>query len=53
MALDANDPRNRLWPWILEKADRTTDLTSHSHLDILYFLVKEKNDVIVHPANRL
>jgi hypothetical protein len=36
-----------LWPCILKDADDWTKEDSHSHLDILNFLVKEKNSILL------
>lgn len=41
-----------LWPWILKKADTWTVETSQSHLDILYFLIKEKNANLLQNVHR-
>lgn len=34
-----------LWPWTLARANKTTLFDSHSSLDFVFFLLKEKNDV--------
>jgi len=36
-----------LWPRILDKANKWNKETSHSSLDALYFLMREKNDVLL------
>lgn len=36
-----------LWPRILVKANTWRSQTSHSHLDALFFLMREKNDVLL------
>jgi len=49
----ANDniPLN-LWPSILKKADTWKQDTSHSHLDILNYLIKEKSSVLLQNVKR-
>lgn len=41
--LQRNDIPLNLWPCILKDADNWSRESSHSHLDILNFLVREKN----------
>lgn len=41
-----------VWPLILSKANRTTNFESHSCLDFMYFLLKEKNDVLLQNVRR-
>lgn len=43
---DDNVPLN-FWPAVLAKADAWKHQTSHSHLDALFYLVREKNDVLL------
>lgn len=38
-----------LWPLVLAKANAWTQATSHSSLDAVFFLLKEKNDVLIQP----
>lgn len=40
------------WPSILAKANRWDRYTSHSSLDALYFLIKEKNPVLLQNVRR-
>jgi hypothetical protein len=41
-----------LLPLILQKADRWKCDTSHSHLDVLFFLLKEKNPILLQNVRR-
>lgn len=41
-----------LWPLVLEKAGKSKMETSHSHLDILNFLVREKNGILLQNIHR-
>jgi hypothetical protein len=41
-----------LLPLILQKADRWKFDTGHSHLDILFFLLKEKNPILLQNVRR-
>lgn len=50
MALD--DMSLNLWPYILEKADTWRSSTSHSHLNVLYYLMREKNAVLLQNVRR-
>lgn len=42
----------KLLPHVLEKADNWKCDTSHSHLDVLYYLVKEKHTVLLQNVHR-
>lgn len=46
--------RPNLWPLILEKANHSflNEKSSHSHLDIINFLVREKSDVLLQNIHR-
>ena len=53
MAMDHQfDGRLSLWPHILKKADTWKRETSHSHLDVLYHLLKEKHTVVLQNVRR-
>ena len=42
----------KLLPLVLEKADTWKCDTSHSHLDVLFFLLKEKNPILLQNVRR-
>jgi hypothetical protein len=42
----------KLLPLVLEKADKWKCDTSHSHLDVLFFLLKEKNPILLQNVRR-
>jgi hypothetical protein len=47
IALDDDDQLNRFWAHFLKKANASTKLASHSHLDLLYSLVQVKHHLIL------
>lgn len=50
--LSRDDVSLELWPCILKDADDWTSEDSHSHLDILNFLVKEKSTILLQNVGR-
>lgn len=51
MTLPLNIPLN-LWSYVLKNADSYIGSVTHSSLDILYLLVKEKCDVLLQNARK-